>query len=101
MHLRQTHTFAELLVSASTYDEVERLLRAAGYGHVFVDGAIDMTGIALTRDSSAPKAGEPALTPTEQAAIRIARIASSPGDDVLLAIIDRLTGAKTEDPEAG
>jgi hypothetical protein len=49
--LRQTHTFAELEVSAQTYDEVRRLLAAAGYADIlFMDGgAIDMRGIGLTR----------------------------------------------------
>ena len=47
-----TYTFALLMVSASTYDEVERLLRAADYDHCFghADGAIDMHGIGLVRE---------------------------------------------------
>jgi len=47
--LRFTHTFAELEVSAAAYDEIAAKLRAAGYDHAFVNGAIDMHGIGLTR----------------------------------------------------
>ena len=47
-------TFATLEVSQRTYDEIARLLRAAGYGHAFVVGSgepptIDMHGIGLVR----------------------------------------------------
>lgn len=50
MAIRQTHTYATLEVSHAAYNEVEKLLRAAGYGHAFMpDGAIDMHGIALTK----------------------------------------------------
>src|SRR5687768_10458814 len=49
MPLRQTHTYAELEVSAAAYDEVADKLKAAGYDHAFQDGVIDMHGIALTR----------------------------------------------------
>jgi hypothetical protein len=47
-----THTFSTLEVSRETYGEVERLLKAAGYDHVFVDGAIDMMGIALVQPAA-------------------------------------------------
>lgn len=47
-----THTFAELEVSAAAYDEIAGKLREAGYGHAFVDGAIDMHGIGLTRGAA-------------------------------------------------
>lgn len=47
---RQTHTVAELEVSAGAYDEIAQLLRDAGYDHVFRDGVIDMSGIGLTRE---------------------------------------------------
>jgi hypothetical protein len=50
--MRQTHTFATLAVSASTFEEVERLLRAAGYGHVFIDDVIDMNGIGLVLEET-------------------------------------------------
>lgn len=54
MQIRQTHTYAELEVSAQAYDEIAKLLRDAGYDHVFMDGgAIDMHGIGLTRSSAA------------------------------------------------
>lgn len=43
-----SHTYALLEVSATAYDEIRKLLEAAGYGHAFADdGAIDMHGIAL------------------------------------------------------
>ena len=49
--LVQTHTVAALEVSAETFAEVTRLLRAAGYDHVFNQAdqgiLIDMTGLAL------------------------------------------------------
>lgn len=45
--MRQTHTFAVLEVSESTFREVEGKLRAAEYHHAFSDAAIDMTGIRL------------------------------------------------------
>lgn len=48
--LRQTHTFATLEVSQAVFDEVEKKLREAGYDHAFVDGLIDMHGIALERE---------------------------------------------------
>jgi len=49
--LRQTHTFATLEVSQAVFDEIEKKLREAGYDHAFVDGLIDMHGIALERES--------------------------------------------------
>lgn len=45
--MRSTHTFATLPVSPQTYREISDKLRDAGYGHVFVEDVIDMTGIAL------------------------------------------------------
>ena len=51
-----THTFSLLEVSHSTYDEIESLLREAGYGHAFIENAIDMHGIALTRAVKASSA---------------------------------------------
>lgn len=55
--LRQTHTYAELELSAAAYDEIAAKLMAAGYQHCFPvgyehnpgDGAIDMHGLAVTR----------------------------------------------------
>ena len=48
MAIRQTHTYAELLVPAEVYDVVARKLREAGYDHAFMeDGTIDMHGIGL------------------------------------------------------
>lgn len=64
MTLRQTHTYAELEVSAETYAEVATKLLAAGYDHVFEltgptggngiehRGAIDMHGLALVTERS-------------------------------------------------
>lgn len=51
-----THTFATLPVSRSTYDEIKKKLKDAGYDHAFLkttrsdDDLIDMDGIALMRD---------------------------------------------------
>lgn len=42
-----THTFAELEVSREVYLGIYTLLAEAGYHHAFIDGAIDMHGIAL------------------------------------------------------
>lgn len=47
--MRSTYTFATLDVSAAAYDEIKAKLTEAGYSHAFVDGAIDMHGIGLTR----------------------------------------------------
>ncbi len=51
-----THTVAALEVSPETFAEVTRLLRAAGYDHVFIPVdrgiLIDMTGLALLEDPS-------------------------------------------------
>ena len=47
--MRTTHTFAELEVSREAYLEIYTLLAEAGYHHAFIDGAIDMKGIALTK----------------------------------------------------
>jgi len=47
--MRITHTFVELEVSNAAYLEIWELLAKAGYHHAFIDGAIDMNGIALTR----------------------------------------------------
>lgn len=44
-----THTFATLEVTDSTYEEIEKKLKEAGYDHAFIEGAIDMNGIALTK----------------------------------------------------
>jgi hypothetical protein len=41
-------TFVVLEVSREAYLEIYNLLAGAGYHHVFIDGAIDMHGIALT-----------------------------------------------------
>lgn len=42
-----THTFVTMEVSRAAYDEIAGKMRDAGYGHAFVDGLIDMHGIAL------------------------------------------------------
>lgn len=48
--LTSTHTYAELEVSADTYDEIAEKLRKAEYDHAFMDdGTIDMHGIGLTK----------------------------------------------------
>jgi hypothetical protein len=44
-----THTYAELEISQSAWNEIAQKLRAAGCGHAFVDEeTIDMHGIGLT-----------------------------------------------------
>ena len=52
--MRQTHTFVELELSASAYEEIARKLRDAEYDHAFVKcGArtvIDMQGIAVANE---------------------------------------------------
>lgn len=45
--MMSTRTFAIMEVSRSVYEEVAERLRAAGYDHAFVDGDLDMHGIAL------------------------------------------------------
>lgn len=52
--MRSTHTFAELKVSRESYLEIYTLLAEAGYHHAFIEGAIDMHGIALTMGESRP-----------------------------------------------
>lgn len=52
--IRATHTFAELELSQSAYDEIATKLRDAGYDHAFTEGgAIDMHGIGVTRAEDA------------------------------------------------
>ena len=48
--LRQTHTYVELGLSSAAYDEIATKLKEAGYDHAFVDGAIDMHGLAVTKE---------------------------------------------------
>lgn len=50
--LTHTRTFAEMEVSAAVFEEVAAKLMDAGYDHAFVDGALDMHGIALTREET-------------------------------------------------
>lgn len=50
--MRITHTYALLEVSPAVYDEVARLLRAAGYAEAINSGEIDMHGLALTRSEA-------------------------------------------------
>lgn len=63
-HHTHTRTNALLEISASAYDEIENLLRAAGYDHCFGahDEGIDMAGIALTR-APLPEVRAAAVTP--------------------------------------
>lgn len=46
--MRTTHTFVELPVSDACYREIADALTEADYGHAFIDGRIDMHGIAIT-----------------------------------------------------
>lgn len=56
--MRTTHTYAKLVVSPATYDEVRGKLLAAGYEHALLsedDGeVIDMHGIGLEREAREP-----------------------------------------------
>ena len=46
-----THTYAIMKVSRSTYDEVYKKLKAAGYSdQIDRDGNLDMHGIALAEE---------------------------------------------------
>jgi hypothetical protein len=58
MRHRSTHTLAELEISPQAFDEIAGLLRAADYGHVFLEDGrlLDMTGIGLTRGTAPPSA---------------------------------------------
>jgi hypothetical protein len=56
--MRTTHTFAEIAVSEEAYHEISTLLAEAGYHHAFIDGAIDMNGIALTRKGKRAEASD-------------------------------------------
>lgn len=51
--IKQTHTFATLVVSNSTFEEIKCLLLDAKYDHAFIDDGddqiIDMNGIGLKR----------------------------------------------------
>jgi hypothetical protein len=47
--VRSTHTFAILLVSRRTFEEIARKLREAGHEQAFND-VIDMHGIAIQID---------------------------------------------------
>lgn len=55
---RSTHTYVELELSQSAYDEIAKKLRDAGYDHAFGrDGEIDMHGLAVTKESAPTSAG--------------------------------------------
>lgn len=77
---KETHTYATLEVSGAAYDEIANKLKAADYGHAFMDdGAIDMHGIGITRGSAQASA---AVTMTEDAVLELARkIAAVPGPE--------------------
>lgn len=53
-----SYTFVELEVSEETYKEIWKLLATAGYHHAFLDGAIDMKGIALVMKERTQKEKE-------------------------------------------
>lgn len=57
--LTVTHTYAELEISAAAYDEIAAKLRAADYGHVFIESSrgewvINMHGIGLSKAPGRP-----------------------------------------------
>lgn len=45
-----SRTYAILKVSSEAYTEIKQKLKDAGYDHAFVDGNIDMRGIALQEE---------------------------------------------------
>lgn len=48
-----TYTFALLELSSSTYEEIARKLKEAGYEQAFMeDGVIDMHGIGIQKETS-------------------------------------------------
>jgi hypothetical protein len=66
MKLRTTHTYVELELSPAAYDEIAGKLKAADYGHAFMDdGAIDMHGIGVT------KPRPPATRPEDEVRARV------------------------------
>lgn len=44
------YTFAIMEVSEAVYEEVAAKLREAGYDQAFVEGCLDMHGIALAKE---------------------------------------------------
>lgn len=51
-----THTFAELEISDTAYNEIRSKLESAGYEHAFMDdGAIDMHGIGVKKKAKPPE----------------------------------------------
>lgn len=52
--MMHTRTYALMTVSASTFDEVARNLKEAGYDHAFNEGRLDMHGIALVKMPEIP-----------------------------------------------
>ncbi len=51
-----TYTVVVLEVSKSTYKEIRKLLKRAGYGHTFLeDGLMDMSHIAISRKTGKKK----------------------------------------------
>lgn len=49
-----THSVSILTISQAAYSEIAAKLRAAGYDHVFMSGAIDLSGIAIAPDPDQP-----------------------------------------------
>ena len=48
-----TYTYVELELSPAAYDEIRAKLEAAGYQHAIGhDGAIDLRGLAATREAT-------------------------------------------------
>lgn len=71
-------TTAELEVTPATFDEIARLLRAAGYDHALHLGGIDMEGIRLTQGPETP--------PSEREAFEAALLAAN-GDHEAAALL--------------
>ena len=82
-----TRTFVTLDIPSPVFDEIKARLSANGYKHAFVDEAIDMSGIGLTRrtDDETTKAdAEGALqsirTQIDDAEMEVARLTRMYGD---------------------
>lgn len=80
---RVTHTVVTLEVTRPVYEEIERKLRAADYGHVFTDTPdgpmMDMSGIGLLAER--PEAAGPVNVGTPLAAKEPCGVPPAPGSD--------------------
>ena len=52
-----SHTYATLPVTPSTFEEIFKKLKEAGYDHALEEGLIDMHGIARVLETKETEAG--------------------------------------------